>query len=126
MKIVRSEELAFIPASHEDPKSPGVLKRVLLKKEDLMEGRIIMVNWALLPAEKSFRPHYHEDMEEVFVIVRGNVKIVVDKEERIMGPGDAVVIPVRSIHVMENIGKEDCHYIAIGVSREGHGRTVVV
>ncbi|MDP3998651.1 MAG: cupin domain-containing protein [bacterium] len=126
MKIIRFDKLEFIPASHEDPKSPGVFKRVLLKKPDLLAGRIEMVNWAKLPAGKSFKPHYHEDMEEVFIILNGTAKIKIDSEEEILNEGDAVVIPMGKVHEMENISDEDVNYIALGVSLEKGGRTVNV
>ncbi len=40
MRIIRSTESEFVPASHEDPKSPGALQRVVLGKDDLMEGKV--------------------------------------------------------------------------------------
>jgi hypothetical protein len=46
MKIIRLRELKFVPAGHEDPKSPGVLIKILLKKGDLLAGQLQMVNWA--------------------------------------------------------------------------------
>jgi mannose-6-phosphate isomerase-like protein (cupin superfamily) len=126
MKIIRSTELELVPASHEDPKSPGVLKKVLLREDDFVEGKVHMINLALLPVGKSFKPHYHEDMQEVFVIIRGDAKIAVGKEQTTAGPGDVIVIPPGSIHRMENIGKENVEYVAIGVSQGKDGKTVVV
>jgi mannose-6-phosphate isomerase-like protein (cupin superfamily) len=126
MKVIRSVELEFVPASHENPESPGVLKKVLLRKDDFMDGQVQMVNWALLPAGKSFRPHYHQDMEEVFIMIRGFAKITVGEKEANTGPGDAVVIPAGAIHMMENTGREDVEYIALGVSKGEGGRTVTL
>ncbi|MFH1675059.1 MAG: cupin domain-containing protein [Pseudomonadota bacterium] len=126
MKIIRSGQLKFIPASHEDPKLPGVLKKVLLRKDDLVDGKIRMINWALLPAGESFRAHYHEDMEEVFIILKGMAMIRIDKEEAVLEKEDVVVVPVGKIHEMKNIGEEDVEYIVVGVSQEKGGKTVVV
>jgi mannose-6-phosphate isomerase-like protein (cupin superfamily) len=126
MKIIRSAELEFVPASHEDPESPGVLKKVLLEKHDLLDGKVQMVNWALLPVGRSFEPHYHENMEEVFIMIHGFARIAAGKTEGTIGPGDAVVIPVGVIHMMENLGEEHVEYIAIGISKGQHGRTVTV
>lgn len=126
MRIVRFDDRRYVPASHEKPDAPGVWKKVLLGRDDLIEGRMQMINWARLPAGASFQPHYHEDMEEVFIILNGNVRIVVDGETASLGPGDTVVIPVRSTHVMANTCGEDVCYIALGITREGRGRTVVV
>ena len=43
MKIVRGNSLEFIPASHEDSQNPGVLKKVLATRNDLIAGRVQMV-----------------------------------------------------------------------------------
>jgi mannose-6-phosphate isomerase-like protein (cupin superfamily) len=126
MRVIRGTELKFMAASHEDPGNPGVLKKVLLQRDDLIEGRVQMINWALLPAGQAFRAHYHEDMEEVFIIISGRAEITVDKERTKLQEGDAVVIPARGIHKMKNIGGEDVEYVVVGVSGGTLGRTVNV
>jgi len=126
MNIIRSAELPYLPAGHEDPKSPGVLIRKLFQKKDLIQGRVPMINWALLPVGKCFRAHYHEDMQEIFVLIKGKAKITVDREEAEMNKGDAVVIPVGSVHTLENSGTEDVEYIVVGITQERGGKTVIV
>ncbi len=126
MRIVRSTDVKWVPASHEDPHSPGVFRKILLKRDDLIEGFVQMINWALLPAGGSFRAHFHEDMQEIFVMVKGNAKIRVDKEAAVLRQGDAVVIPAGGVHKMENIGSEDVEYVVIGISERKGGATVLV
>lgn len=126
MRIIRGSEISFIPASHEDQENPGVLKRVLATRDDLLDGRVQMINWASLPAGSSFRPHYHEDMEEVFIILGGRVQVTVGQEADILLPGDAIVISPRKVHEMKNITKTDLEYIVIGISLGQGGKTVVV
>ena len=124
MRIIRSKDLQFIPANHEDPNNPGVLKRVLFRKDDLIKGRIQMINWAKLLTGRSFEKHYHEDMLEVFIILNGKVKIIVDNEEDYLEKGDAVLIPVKAVHQMINKSQEDIDYIALGISTNDSGKTV--
>lgn len=126
MKIIRGESIQFEPASHEDPKDPGVLKKVLLQHTDLIDGKLQMVNWAKLPVGKSFQKHYHEDMEEVFIIINGKASITVGNETNELVAGDAVVISVAAVHEMKNIGIADVDYIAIGVTIGKDGKTIVV
>ena len=102
------------------------MKRVLLEHDDLVRGRVQMINWALLPQNKAFRAHFHEDMQEVFIIVAGTARMVIDDETDHLGPGDAVVVPPRSVHRMENVGRGALQYVALGISRGEGGRTVVV
>lgn len=126
MKIIRFKDLEFIPASHEDPKNPGALKKILFKKEGLDPGRIQMVNWAKIPLGKAFESHYHEDMFEVFIIMSGRAKVEINNEEAVLETGDTVVVSEKQVHKMTNIGLEDVEYIVMGVSREEGGKTVNV
>lgn len=126
MQVIRSSALRFIPASHEKPDEPGVWKKMLLEKQDLINGRVQMINWALLPVGNAFERHYHEDMQEVFIVIQGKARIAVAEETEMLTPGDVVVIPARSIHQMENIGQEDVEYLVVGISTGEGGKTVVV
>lgn len=117
MKIIRLQNLSKVPASHEDPADPGVLKQILFRRDDLAPGRIQMVNWATLLPGKSFRAHQHEDMEEIFIILNGKVEITIGDEHEILEKGDTVVIPEASVHIMKNFIDKEVSYIAIGVVR---------
>ena len=125
MKILRLQDLEWIPASHERPQSPSVWKKVFLQKTDLLEGQVQMVNWCRMESGKAFRPHYHEDMEEIFIILKGQAKILVNGEEAEMGEREAVVIPPREVHEMKNAGAEDLEYLAIGISQGKGGKTIL-
>ena len=125
MQIIRGHEIEFTAASHEDSIDPGVLKRVLATKNDLVAGRVQMVNWARLPVGKSFQRHYHEDMQEVFVIVDGIVGVEVNGHQDELRRGDAILIDPRESHQMTNVCDEDVHYIVFGISTGDGGKTVV-
>ena len=61
MRIVRASELNYEPASHEPPENPGVLKKVLARKTDLLEGQI------RFPGRKSNRS---DTVEREFYVAR--------------------------------------------------------
>lgn len=124
MKIVRFKDLKFIPASHEDPKDPGALKKILLKRDDLPSGRIQMINWAKIPVGKTFKPHYHEKMIEVFIIMNGKVKVKIDSDEAILGKGDMVLAKEGQVHTFQNISDKDVDYFAMGIVTSEGGKTV--
>ncbi|MDO8639513.1 MAG: cupin domain-containing protein [bacterium] len=126
MKIIRGKDISFIPAGHEDKENPEVWKKVLFKKDELINGRVQMINWAKLPVGKTFKAHFHEDMEEVFIILNGKVKIFVGQKEEELEKGDAVLIPIRAVHKMKNISKNNVTYIAIGITYGKGGKTVLV
>lgn len=126
MIIVKFNDLDFIPSSHEDKNSPGVLKKILFSKDNITEGNIQMINWSKMPIGQSFNPHYHEDMDEIFIILSGKAKIKVGDEEEVLEKGDSILIPTKEIHVMENLSDFEIEYLAIGVTKGENGKTVVV
>ncbi|HSR11220.1 MAG TPA: cupin domain-containing protein [Thermodesulfobacteriota bacterium] len=126
MRIVRLKDLEWVPASHEDLQAAGVLKKVMLKKDDLIDGRLQMINWCKLRVGRGFQPHYHEDMEEMFILLKGSVRMRVREEEADLHPGELVVVPIFFVHEMINTGSEEAEYLAIGISQGKGGKTVVV
>ncbi len=126
MQFIQAASGTFVPASHEDPSTPGVLKRVIATRRQLQQGRVQMLNWSRLPGESSFRPHYHEDMQEVFVLLSGRVLMRCADEEVTMNAGDTVIVEAREIHEMKNLLPSAAEYLVFGISSEEGGRTVVV
>lgn len=127
MKKFSIKNLEFIPAGHEDPQNPGVLKKIIFTSDDVeIKGIIRMVNWAKLKVGKSFAWHYHEDMDEIFIILSGKAEIEIDKEKEMIEATDTVFIPSEAKHKMTNIGDENVEYIAIGVVKKLGGKTIVV
>ena len=126
MKYIPNDNADFIAASHEDPKNPGVLKRVIATAADLQAGQVQMVNWAKLPVGHSFQKHYHEDMQEVFVLLQGSVEMTVETESVSMSAGDSVIVGVREVHQMANVGDSEAEYIVFGVASGEGGQTIVV
>jgi quercetin dioxygenase-like cupin family protein len=126
MKVIKGNALELVPASHEDPKDPGVLKKVLFRKDDFDKGQVVVVNWSILPIGKSFALHYHESLQEVFIIFKGKVKAIVNGEEMILESGDGLIADVNEEHTMENISDDDVIFLMFGVSDNPSGKTIIV
>jgi mannose-6-phosphate isomerase-like protein (cupin superfamily) len=126
MKTIYAAGMPFIPASHENQVSPGVWKKILAQRDDFQPGRVQMINWARLSPGKGFAPHYHEDMQEIFIIVSGAAQITVGTETAALNRGDAVIIERGEVHRMQSLGQADAEYLAIGITAGTGGRTVVV
>lgn len=126
MRIVRFNSLDFIPASHEDSQDPGCLKKVLATRDDLPVGRVQMINWCKIPQGKSFAPHYHEKMVEVFIILSGKVRAKIDHEEEILEKGDMIMALEGQVHIFENISEVEVDYLAMGIVTSEGGKTVNV
>jgi len=126
MKKISSKLLSYVAASHEDPDSPGAVKKVLFTSSDFRNKvKLQMINWARIGKGNSFVAHHHEDMDEVFVIISGKVMIYINDKTEILEKGDAVLVPMRSTHRMINIGASDVDYIVIGLSLGKDGKTII-
>lgn len=126
MKYISADASDFVPASHEDPNRPGVMKRVIATAAELQSGIVPMVNWARLPKGHSFALHFHQDMQEVFVLISGRVEMTIDETSITMTSGDTVIVDAGEVHKMTNIGEEVAEYIVFGISTGEGGKTIVV
>lgn len=124
MKYCAYDQKKFIPASHEDPNNPGVLKKVLLQRAELFPGHIQMINWASLLPNKSFASHFHQDMQEVFVMIDGSAVAEVDGKSVPLERGDVLVIDAGEKHCMRNTTNVEVTYLAIGIAPESGGTTI--
>lgn len=122
MKIIRSNEIPTEAASHEDPKDPGVVKKVLFHLGDLASGNIQMINWATLLPNKSFRAHAHRDMQEIFVLCDGSAELVVNGKKVLLQSGDACVVFPGESHEMNNPGDKHVTFLAIGIVPQNSGK----
>ena len=65
----------------------------------------------LLPAGAEGPPHVHDDVEEIFFVIRGRVKVTCEKDgekwETVLGDRDLISIPPGVYRGEVNIGEED-------------------
>ena len=67
--------------------------------------------------------HKHPDQEEVIVVLKGTVEQWIEKEKRILGPGDAVYLDADVVHATYNDSDENAHLmVSLGpcVGDEGY------
>jgi len=57
--------------------------------------------------------HKHPDQEEVIYVISGEVEQWLDKEKRVLGPGDSVFIDADVVHASFNVGTTDAQLLAI-------------
>ena len=57
--------------------------------------------------------HKHPDQEEVILVVAGKVEQWLDRDKRILGPGDSAFIPGGVVHASFNVGDTDAKIVAI-------------
>ena len=75
-------------------------------------GQLTVIDVTLSPG-KGHNFHKHPDQEEVILVVAGKVEQWVDREKRILGPGDSAFIPGDVVHASFNVGDSDAKIVAI-------------
>ena len=55
---------------------------------------------ATLPADGATQRHYHKVSEEFYFVLEGRGEMELDGETRVLGPGDAVLIPAGAWHTI--------------------------
>lgn len=75
-------------------------------------GQLTVIDVTLTPG-KGHDFHKHPDQEEVILVVAGTVEQWVDREKRILGPGDSAFIPGGVVHASFNVGDGEAKIVAI-------------
>lgn len=125
IQVFRFSNLPFTPASHEDMQNPGALKKILYTSSFRDKGKIQMINWAMVPKNRSFNQHYHQDLKEVFIIMQGVAKVEAGRSTYELSCGDCIVIPPRVVHKMWSLHDEDLVYLVVGISYGKKGKTII-
>jgi quercetin dioxygenase-like cupin family protein len=73
---------------------------------------LTVIDVGLAPG-KGHNFHKHPDQEEVILVVAGKVEQWVDREKRILGPGDSAFIPADVVHASFNVGESQAKIVAI-------------
>ena len=71
---------------------------------------VIEVN---LDPGKGHNFHKHPDQEEVILVIGGKIEQWVDREKRVLSPGDSAFIPADVVHASFNAGEQPAKIVAI-------------
>ena len=69
--------------------------------------------------EASFKPgkshsfHKHPNQEEMLYVVAGQIEQWIDREKRVLGPGDSAFVPPGVVHASFNVGRSEARLLAI-------------
>ncbi|MEP7273064.1 MAG: cupin domain-containing protein [Acidobacteriota bacterium] len=99
MRIVNLSQAAVIDSAH------GSQIRPLIDRTTAPITQCSLAEETLPPGHTVAR-HRHNVLEEIYLIVSGSGRIRLDKEERVVGPGDAVYIPRQTYHELTNTGQD--------------------
>ena len=84
-----------------------------LSRDGLTDPDQLMLVRVTMPPGKAHKFHRHPSMEEIIYIIEGSAEQWVDREYRILGPGEAAHIPANMVHGIYNAGQTDLVFLAI-------------
>ena len=99
-------EKGFITPDYSSAKGPNI------------RGEKIEVGLFFFPAGTEAKPHAHPN-EQIVVVMKGQGKWRIGKEEKVLGPGEVALIPADVEHdlkVLENLEVISCKNIVSGWS----------
>ncbi|MDH3246077.1 MAG: cupin domain-containing protein [Saprospiraceae bacterium] len=104
-KFLMREDL--IPEKWEWGSTAGISGPMVTHAKDL-----VILHVTLLPG-KGHDFHKHPGQEEVIYVLDGEIEQWVDKEKRILKPGDSAFITANMVHASFNIGSANAKVLAI-------------
>jgi mannose-6-phosphate isomerase-like protein (cupin superfamily) len=90
----------------------GRLRSHFLMDAGDLGSRNLTVTWVDVPPGAEQRAHSHPDSEQIYVIVRGEGRMMVAGDEQDVGEGDLVFIPPATSHGIVNRGSETLVYVS--------------
>jgi len=89
----------------------GQVSHLLLAPEQFGSHNMAVTWVEALPGSQQ-SPHAHANREQVYVIVQGHGRMIVDEDEEDVGAGMLVFIPPGARHAIRNPGPERLLYIS--------------
>ena len=84
-----------------------------LSRAGLTAAERLMLVRVTMPRGKGHAFHRHPAMEEIIYVVSGRAEQWVDREARVLGPGEVAHIPADVVHGTYNAGEGDLVFLAI-------------
>lgn len=110
-KTLKKLSLQDVPL---EPTRHGALKKVLLRHEDV-SSQLMFLNEVYVASGERLEAHQHEDMEEIFYFLDGKGIMQVGKDVQPVTAGDRVIVPMKTMHILENTGEAEMKFICFGV-----------
>ena len=84
-----------------------------LCRPGLTDARNLLLVRVHMPAGQAHKFHVHPEMEEIIYILSGRAEQWVDREKKILSPGQIAHIPKGVVHGTHNAGTTTLEFLAI-------------
>jgi quercetin dioxygenase-like cupin family protein len=103
----------FVIAKEIEPKVDDFGASSWLSNPPTTGAKQLTVIDVTLDPGKGHNFHKHPDQEEVVLVIAGKVEQWIDREKRILGPGDCAFIPADVVHASFNADDQPAKIVAI-------------
>ena len=79
-----------------------------------LSGQVGVVEGEVPPGGGFQIPHWHDDLDEVFYVLEGEIEFLLDGQLRRASAGSTVYIPTRTLHAFRNPGERPARQLVIG------------
>jgi quercetin dioxygenase-like cupin family protein len=76
-------------------------------------GVFALLDYELAPGFASLPPHIHEHEDEAAYVLEGQLLVRLGASERLLGPGDFMLLPRGIVHAHSNPGQEPVRFLAL-------------
>lgn len=100
--IKRLSELPHTTSVMPTNKGTTYYQRAFERGQDDVVGPWECVDYMTIPPGTQFGRHIHDGSEELYVILKGRGTALLDEEERLVGPGDYLMLRNHGCHGLRN------------------------
>lgn len=93
----------------------GVLKHKNLFKGSDFKTPIKFFNYTVLPPNTTIGVHTHGNDEELYILLEGDGKMIIDGEERTVCTGDIILNKPYGTHELINSSDKDIKMLVLGI-----------
>ncbi|WP_449044706.1 cupin domain-containing protein [Paracoccus versutus] len=86
---------------------------------DEVQDRYCLVE-CLVPVGAGAPPNHHAGETEAFFVLKGQVGFMIDRQERLAGPGDFVPIPDGAVHAFKAVGEAPARMLILNAPGRMH------
>ena len=105
-------------------KDTSEIREILSPRNSVIE-RQSLAEARLLPG-RSTEEHYHAQTEEIYYILSGSGRMIVDGQKRDVGQYDGIAIPPGARHIIINTGSDDLIFLCCCAPPYEHDDTVMM
>lgn len=84
-----------------------------LSRPGLTQADKLLLVRVRMPPKRAHQFHKHPEMEEIIYVISGLAEQWVDRQQRLLGPGESAHIPPNVVHGTYNAGDTDLVFLAI-------------